>query len=402
MRSNFPLPTTINLAIMLGLSAASFASFSVSASNIANESDSQEFSRIGIVSSTHNSNQLSAPTNGFSTQTDSTKTTSNQLNQDWLNAPLFGSSSSAQLEQDPNAVQDNSIKDQLPGFGTNHDFDLPDEETKKPNAVEQDAFLFIPTHSASIESLQQRAENNDIEALLQLAFMYASGDSVEQDFIQAHKWFSKAAELGNVDAQFYLGAMYLEGDGVEQDFVQAKKWLTKAAEQGDPHAQCGLGVMYYEGRGVDKDFAQAFEWFSKAAMQDNADAQYNLAEMYEKGEHVTQDTAKAREWFNSACELGDNDACERAANMEQSIQMQIEAQNNEPSDLTASDASTNNPNSETKVDAVETNKSTDTLGSKGSDNLGSDAAENTYTSATSSESAPSGNKQALKLMLTKS
>lgn len=385
MRSNFPLPTTINLAIMLGLSAASFASSSVSASNIANEPDRQEFSRIGIVSSSHNSNQTVTHTNGFSTQTDSSKTMLSD--QDWLNAPLFGSSSSSQLEQDPNSVQDNSIKDQMPEFGSSNDFDLSDEETKKPNAVEQDAFLFIPTHSASIESLQKRAENNDIEALLQLAFMYASGDSVEQDFTQAHKWFSKAAELGNVDAQFYLGAMYLEGDGVEQDFAQAKKWLTKAAEQGDPHAQCGLGVMYYEGRGVEKDFAQAFEWFSKAAMQDNADAQYNLAEMYENGEHVTQDNAKAREWFNSACELGDNDACERAASIEQSIQMQIEAQNNEPSELTTADTSDSNTKSSTKADALEAEKSAQISGA----NIATDNTETKIPAENSGTKVPAKN-----------
>ena len=42
----------------------------------------------------------------------------------------------------------------------------------------------------------------------------------------------QAAEQGNAQAQFNLGWMYANGEGVRQDPVQAVQWYRKAAEQG--------------------------------------------------------------------------------------------------------------------------------------------------------------------------
>ena len=54
--------------------------------------------------------------------------------------------------------------------------------------------------------------------------------------------------------------MYDKGEGVPQDYKEAVKWYTKAAEQGDVDAQYNLGLMYYNGEGVPKDLVQAYAW----------------------------------------------------------------------------------------------------------------------------------------------
>ena len=79
-----------------------------------------------------------------------------------------------------------------------------------------------------------------------------------------------------MQAQYNLGLMYDNGQGVPQDYKQAVKWYTKAAEQGDANAQYSLGYMYANGQGVPQDYKQAVMWFTKAAEQGDADAQYNL------------------------------------------------------------------------------------------------------------------------------
>ncbi len=43
-----------------------------------------------------------------------------------------------------------------------------------------------------------------------------------------------AAEQGHVDAQNNLGAMYANGEGVPQDYVQAHKWMNLAASRTAP------------------------------------------------------------------------------------------------------------------------------------------------------------------------
>jgi len=134
--------------------------------------------------------------------------------------------------------------------------------------------------------------------------MYSKGQGVEQDYKEAFKWFSKAADQGDASAQYFLGGMYYSGEGVEQDYKQAFKWHTKAADQGDASAQFSLGVMYSKGQGVEQDYKEAFKWFSKAADQGDASAQFNLGVMYYEGQGVEQDYKQAFKWHTKAADQG--------------------------------------------------------------------------------------------------
>jgi len=53
------------------------------------------------------------------------------------------------------------------------------------------------------------------------------------------------------------GHLLLLGRGVAQDYVEAVKWFRKAAEQNEADAQFNLGICYFIGRGVAKDEAEA-------------------------------------------------------------------------------------------------------------------------------------------------
>jgi hypothetical protein len=66
--------------------------------------------------------------------------------------------------------------------------------------------------------------------------MYAKSRGVPLDYVEAMKWFQKAAEQDNATAQFGLGAMYANGHGVPRDRVRAQMWLTLAAAHGDQEA----------------------------------------------------------------------------------------------------------------------------------------------------------------------
>ncbi len=60
------------------------------------------------------------------------------------------------------------------------------------------------------------------------------------------------------------------GQGVATNYVEAVKWFRKAAEQNYAQAQCNLGVCYAMGQGVAKDEAEAVKWYRKAAEQNYA------------------------------------------------------------------------------------------------------------------------------------
>jgi uncharacterized protein len=104
--------------------------------------------------------------------------------------------------------------------------------------------------------------------------------------------------------------MYNEGMGAVQDYKEAVKWYTKAAEQGQAEAQYSLGLMYSEGLGVTQDYKEAVNWYRKAAEQGYAKAQFNLGIMYDIGLGVTQDYKSAHMWYNIAAASGSSTAVE--------------------------------------------------------------------------------------------
>ena len=122
------------------------------------------------------------------------------------------------------------------------------------------------------------------------------------------------AEQGDADAQYGLGSMYANqwrnnfpyNRAIPQDYVEAVKWYTLAAEQGYARAQAELGSMYenswpYKGA-IPQDYVEAVKWYTLAAEQGYADAQIELGYMYVKGHGVAVNYSKADLLFKDAME----------------------------------------------------------------------------------------------------
>ena len=73
--------------------------------------------------------------------------------------------------------------------------------------------------------------------------MYANGEGVLEDDIEAVKWFKLAAEQGYAKAQYNLGLMYDNGEGVIQDNVYAHMWCNIAASNGSENAKKGKDIL---------------------------------------------------------------------------------------------------------------------------------------------------------------
>ena len=108
------------------------------------------------------------------------------------------------------------------------------------------------------------------------------------------------AEAGDADAQVSLGYMYQTGQSFEQSYSLAARWYRPAAEQGNALAQFALGELYARGLGVEHDYDAAAYWFGLAAMNGNVSAQIQLANFYEKGLGVAQDYGEAARWYGRA------------------------------------------------------------------------------------------------------
>ena len=81
-------------------------------------------------------------------------------------------------------------------------------------------------------------------------------------------------------AQGRLGTLYDFGLGVPQDYVQAAKWFDKAAARGNAEAQWALGNQYARGMGVPQDNVLSYMWYS-LAVQGDLGSRYSINENLE-------------------------------------------------------------------------------------------------------------------------
>lgn len=155
---------------------------------------------------------------------------------------------------------------------------------------------------------RKAAKQGDINAQHNLAVMYDDGDGVRQDKVEAIGWYRKAAEQGDADAQNRLGIMYENGEGAKPNKFESVRWFRMAAEQGNAEAQFNLGINFDTGKFLLQDKGEAARWYQKAAEQGIAAAQFNLASMYFNGEGVTKDKEKSIYWARKAADQGNEKA----------------------------------------------------------------------------------------------
>ena len=125
------------------------------------------------------------------------------------------------------------------------------------------------------------------------------------DYTTALREWGPLAEHGLAAAQFNLGLLYANGQGVPRDYVQARQWYEKAAVQGYALAQLNLGVIYGNGNGGPEDYTLALYWFRLSANQGNAIALTQLGLLYERGNGVPQDVILAQKWYILGAASGD-------------------------------------------------------------------------------------------------
>jgi TPR repeat protein len=155
----------------------------------------------------------------------------------------------------------------------------------------------------------EREAEADATAACRLGDRYREGDDLPQDWKNAFRWYSRAAELGSVEAENNLGSTFLNGLVGERDPAQAIHWYRKSAEHGNSEAQFNLGKRYYHGDGVDQDYAEARKWFEKSLAQGHAWASCELGTMYWLGQGVPRNLFAAADLHLIAAERGDDLAC---------------------------------------------------------------------------------------------
>jgi len=165
------------------------------------------------------------------------------------------------------------------------------------SAVYQSPAQQSKTDREVMADIRAKAEKGDVDAQLMLGETFRTGNyGLPQDYVEALRWFRKAAEQNDAAAQGIVGDFYHAGLGVPFEDAEAVKWYRKAAEQNNKVAQYALGYAYEYGHGVTKDYAEAVKWYRKAAEQNGDSAQYALSNCYFEGNGVMKNYVEAYKW----------------------------------------------------------------------------------------------------------
>ena len=157
-------------------------------------------------------------------------------------------------------------------------------------------------YSQAVKYFSIAAEGGYAEAQYWLGHCYYYGDGVAENETEGFKWFMKAAQQDYPDAQLCVGHCYYRGDGVAENKTEGFKWYMKAAQQDYPVAQYFVGNCYYYGDGVAENKTEGFKWYMKAAQQDYPNAQYFVGNCYYFGDGVAENKTEGFKWFMKAAQ----------------------------------------------------------------------------------------------------
>ena len=150
------------------------------------------------------------------------------------------------------------------------------------------------------------ANAGNLKAQKRLGFFYEIGVGFNRDWLEAAKWYSKAADAGDADAAASLSHLGRNWPFMYKNSsdVAIYALVERAAQEGYAVAQMSLGVMNYSFDAFSdvrrKNLPEAIAWYRRAAAQGNVDAEYALAAAYENGIGVPQDYVEAHKWLNLA------------------------------------------------------------------------------------------------------
>ena len=163
----------------------------------------------------------------------------------------------------------------------------------------------------SVQKCRELAERGLSSAQLALGIRCANGWGVEKNYIEAKKWFRRAAaqeddkeetikavrdSLGSREgfatsrevAYYNLAVMSSNGWGCKPDKTMAVMQFRIAAHYGLKEAQLVVGDLYANGDGVDKDEKIALEWYRKAAEQGDKNAQRKIGALESRHRKVAE------------------------------------------------------------------------------------------------------------------
>ncbi len=126
---------------------------------------------------------------------------------------------------------------------------------------DKDYEKFFSLLNKSYERVGETIEDYEVEILYYLALAYAKGLGTEKDITKAVELYEQASELDNINAHLNLGYMYFDGKDIPKDYKKALEYLLRAERTYKSQQLYTRIAKCYEEQG---DISLALDYYKKA------------------------------------------------------------------------------------------------------------------------------------------
>lgn len=161
-------------------------------------------------------------------------------------------------------------------------------ELKNPNAMYIWASLialgidFQLTPVQAFQLLQNAANLNHINSLIEIGLCFYNGNLVEQNYQKAILAWDEAVKLGSMEAKVRKAFLQIQSNDNSEIQKQNAAILIEASNNGSVLAQAYLGFCYEKGVGVRQQKSEAERLYRLAAKRGNQAAYNSLKRMYDE------------------------------------------------------------------------------------------------------------------------
>lgn len=147
-----------------------------------------------------------------------------------------------------------------------------------------------------VSEIRELLERTELEGLSDETWELLVDSCIKQGDYEAavkyvRKWLREIPD--SVEGNFRMAHLYATGNGVRKDYVNALKYYQKVANLGDSRGMHYVGIINYNGDGCRPNYKRAVDYFTRAANAGSTRSLRCLAECYLKGLGVTADVDKA-------------------------------------------------------------------------------------------------------------
>jgi len=124
-------------------------------------------------------------------------------------------------------------------------------------------------HKSAYQAFLELAEKEEVNSMMQVAYMLINGEGVQQNIREGYIWYKKTADKNKASAQYYYGWYCLDNKKIET----GKKYLNMAIKNQYKDAIYDVAKLYaFEGFGYEKDINKAIFLYEQACLLNKKDA----------------------------------------------------------------------------------------------------------------------------------